>query len=100
MNRFIPYLLLLVGLLFTKDLALVISSSDNPLYWMENVEENEQTSDAKEKEQKKETDDNKFTVEVHQLVSVYLSLSSRHIVSERKYLAPSFEVVAPPPEQA
>lgn len=100
MNRHIKYILILVGLLFTKDLALVICSSDNPLYWMENVEENEQTTDAKEKEEKKETDDNKFTVEIHQLVSAHLSLSSLHIISERKYCAPSFEVVVPPPEQA
>ncbi|MDZ4846353.1 MAG: hypothetical protein SH857_12470 [Chitinophagales bacterium] len=98
-NRHIKYLLILVSLLFTKDLALMISSTDNPLYWMENVEENDQKADAKEKVEKKEINENKFTVEIHQLISAHVTLSSLHIISERKYCAPSFDVVVPPPKQ-
>lgn len=100
MSAHVKYLVIvMIGFLFTKDVALVICSTDNPLYWMENVEENEQ-SDTKEKQEKKETDDKKLTLAIHTLISNSLSLSALHIVSERKYCAPSFDVVSPPPELA
>lgn len=100
MSAHIKFLVIvMIGFLFTKDLALVICSTDNPLYWMENVEENEQ-SESKEKQEKKDTDDKKLTLSVYTLVSNSLSLSSLHIVSERKYCAPSFDVVSPPPDRA
>lgn len=96
--KFLP-LLTLVSLLFLKDVALVVCWSDNPLYWMENVEEQEQKTDNKE-EDKKETDDKKISFISFTHVSNQLSLRALHIISARKYCCPLFDVVAPPPERA
>ncbi len=102
MNSYFKYLpvVAIVSLLFLKDVVLVISASDNPLYWMENTEETEQKSDNKEKEEKKESDDKKITAAAFSLLSNHLTCFSLHIVSERSYCSPSFDVVSPPPKRA